>query len=270
MSFSSDPKAPGVIGKMSHFEKDGWRKRNLEFLRVGEIGTYAETVGDSGDKMYTLLKPYLKSPQQFVGFDRNRRCVYLHRITEQPWYCSYTVDAFWACSKLAGMSKEERLEIGLSELPLNVCNFDVQRNVGNDTWWKEEGARLPSIVDRMLIQSPRGVSVILNHTLDWNKKRPDENIPVHIALIHHTERLCGLFKDWEGATPDVIHGRQSNLEAALKNTGRTSHHMVSKYEIYVGDRSRLRMATLRIRFTEQRGRRRMTLWPSTMLRSAAS
>lgn len=234
---------------MSSYDKDAWRKLNVQFLESrpalwsgGKLKvSYYELVGLSGSKMYDLLADKLHTPKQFIGVDQRTEAVLYHRKNRAPWTTCLVKDGYLKAEQMATYSAAQREQVGIGPYPIAIYGFDDHASVGSRHWWDTEASQLRQIVAKTLEQA-EVCCVILNNTLDRNPDR-------HQAVEEHTRRLCSAFSDWELKEEALLGPSRRFLNRIVESPS----GYFGGYQVYKSLDHALRMATVRLEFTKARG-----------------
>jgi hypothetical protein len=256
------------------YDKDAWRERTLQCLgsfdslwtgrgRDRKLRyTYAELFGDTGEKMYRQLEPYL-----------------VHIDGRTPNYVAMEIDptivaraVFQAdkSGKVTGRQLPYRLLFGdaYQDVPLllndgdekfGMVMFDTTQGC-RQSWWNRHGDVLAEVVQRASQRVPTFI-LGLNHTLSRGGE-PGMSVIDRARL--HADKLVSTFRDWnldraELLTPEgeeKLKHLNELIPSPFKagKLAKEQYALIDGFDIYRSANKVLDMITVRIAFDSRRHR----------------
>lgn len=225
------------------FNKDPWRRRNLQFLQSvfrGKMpGTYVEYLGKSGGESYKLLKDakLLRSPKNFVGFDTSADVIFHHWYQQSPFRYA-----------LGDINVHGPVLIREDIDPVVALCYDTTHKLASSKV-EDTLTGLHNNVSACVLRTPT-VAAILNFVFDRNVDHD------HTRFKTFTQTLASLFKPaWMFDVDHFLRGTDIAFEKRfLSEDG----GFAGPFDIYKSANGKLRMATVRLKFDQPT--RRITWW----------
>lgn len=238
----------------SDFDKPrAWRESTISCITDSKlvsrgklVASYMEMVGVSGLEMFTLMENILPSPEMFIGVEIDP--VVLYRVRREALARKLGLqivfgDFYRCCSVLAQKPN------ALYALP-GVFVADETEQLAREGWWHKEW-RMLAIAIESSIKSYGEAVVVLNSTIDRSVLSPSRHLR---EICDHFDRYCSA---WRQLGPLIMDFSIVD-DAAF---GDRAPVWIGPFQVYKSEGRHLRMATLRVRFT-QSTRKIYTEWRS--------
>jgi hypothetical protein len=248
-------------------KKTEWRQHHVAFMlgsklyKAGKIthgivslagDFYTQDGSSSGIEQFELIEPHLVSPRQFHTCEIDPIQVFNNRRRTEVQFDSPYADFYVVAMR----------EAQYGDPHAAIFDLDLTRQVGLQSFWSEHGAKFTKLVDTALKYAPE-VVFMLNNTLD----RSSADNPPETRLRVHAQEIAKAFSAF-GVTPERLLGKRLGRgpflpEAELVryrakgDQGRRPENdlhtgWAGAFEIYRSEGRPSRMATVRLRLTQER------------------